>query len=666
MKTNKKLKPFRCALLIFAIFFIPISSNAQGKLLLLGGGSETTNGWSDSAFLWALSQVNSKKVVVISYDAPTSYIKDRFKTLGAAYTRNFQINSVSTANLQSTYDTLISYDIIFLKGGDQKNYYLTYKNTKTLEALQWVYNNGGLLAGTSAGTAILSSISFTAENGSVYPDECIQNPQLSYIVLKNDFLSTLPDYIFDSHFIERGRLARLAAFMANWYFNHGALIKGIGVDDKTAIGISSNGIGHVMGTAAVAILENINTSNPYGAMPGMLRANAIKYRQLIHGCNYNFNTGVVTGLSSLIQTSNNNVSGDYIVLLSGSDVISENYPMLTHLINNIGTPNDSILIITDDTLSSANSINTYLNNNGASNTAIFSANTANQINVAFTNAINSAKKIIICDIEYPAIMNFINGGSNGALLIGKMKTPDMLTAFVGDNSRYAGKSIVHKYDVSGASYYGEMEVEHGLNLLQHTAIIPKAYLSSTSLYENTISALPYAMVKDSLTYGIWLMRNSFVKYYTNGSNQGFFQHVSGSYPAVILKNQSTYCGLANMFFNPPRNIAGFESMIMTFLGSGEELRVDTSSSVTISKHSNKSRCIQIFPNPAKENLHIEFPNKNNYIEIISITGYNIYSSFSKNYTISIPLNQYTNGLYFLKITNVEDKSVNLTKFIIDK
>lgn len=671
-KTNKdmapktNLKPFRKISILFFALISVLFSNAQGKLLLMGGGSETTNGWSDSAFLWALSQVNNKKVVVISYDAPSNYIKDRFKALGAAYSRNFQINSVSSANLQSTYDTIISYDIVFLKGGDQANYYETYKNTLTQQALQWVYNNGGLLAGTSAGTAILSSIVFTAENGSVYPDECIQNPQLSYIVLKNDFLSTLPDYIFDSHFIERGRLGRLAAFMANWYFNHSVLIKGIGVDDKTAIGITANGIGHVMGTAAVTILSNLNHSNPYGAMPGQLRANAIQYRQLLHGCNYNFNTGDVSGLSNYINTSNNNVSGNYTILLSGSDIISENYPMLNHLINNIGTTTDSILIFTDDTLSTANSINTYLNNNGATFTTIFSANSGNQTSSTFATAINSAKKILICDIEYPYFMDFINGGSNGTLLKSKMQTTGITTAFMGDNSRFAGKSIVHKYDISGASYYGEMEVNQGLNLLQHTAVIPKTYLSSTDLYENTISALPYAMVTDSLTYGIWIMRNSFVKYYVNENNQGYFKHFGGSYPTIVLKNQGTFCDLANMFFNPPRNIAGFESMIMTFLGEGEEIRVDTASSVNINKLHNGTNYIKLFPNPAIDHLNINFSGNNNEIEIYAITGRLIYKTTFKNTTAIIPLNRFSNGLYIIKTINLEDKSYEWNKFIIKK
>src|SRR5690606_14385596 len=131
-------------------------------------------------------------------------------------------------------------------------YYNNYKDTKTTQAVVDKFQEGGVIAGTSAGMAILSGVVFTAENGSVYPDEALQDFTDTGITLADDFLPLFPGYLFDSHFTERGRIGRLLPFMGNWYINRGKKITGIGVDDRTAICIDENKNGYVFGTGSVS------------------------------------------------------------------------------------------------------------------------------------------------------------------------------------------------------------------------------------------------------------------------------------------------------------------------------------------------------------------------------------------------------------------------------
>ena len=97
---------------------------AQGHLLVVGGGSEKQGGWSDAPYSWAVEKSQNKRVAVITYDSnPTSWLPNYFISLGASEAKNFVIPNTATANLQETYDSLVTYNVIFFKGGNQWNYY---------------------------------------------------------------------------------------------------------------------------------------------------------------------------------------------------------------------------------------------------------------------------------------------------------------------------------------------------------------------------------------------------------------------------------------------------------------------------------------------------------------------------------------------------------------
>ena len=200
---------------IYLILFLIVTGltlvKAQGKLLIVGGGSEKNgqSSWSTPAYRWA---AEGKTVAVIGME--TGSLAPYFKNqCGAARAKEFAIATSDSANSQNTYDTLVSYEVIFFRGGDQYDYYTLYKDTKLQDAVNFVFNEGGTIGGTSAGMHILSSIIFTAENGTVYPYECIENPNNQYVTLANDFFDFVPDFIFDTHFAER---AALAVWLDSW------------------------------------------------------------------------------------------------------------------------------------------------------------------------------------------------------------------------------------------------------------------------------------------------------------------------------------------------------------------------------------------------------------------------------------------------------------------
>lgn len=544
-------------LLAWLLLRMSVTVFSQGKILIVGGGTENYNDWSNLPYTWAVNQSANKKVAVVSYTSESTWLPNYFISLGAVAAKNFVINSVSVANSQATYDSLMAYDVIFFRGGDQRNYYLTYKNTKTRDAITDKFNNGGVIAGTSAGLAILSGVIYTAEGSTAYPDDCLKNIFHSSITLKNDFLQIMPGYLFDSHFIERGRLTRLLAFMARWKNDYHEDLIGVGVDDMTAFGIDrtnpQNTMGYAWGTAAV----NIYRGGELGHQNNKLYCKDVSSTQLLHGCSINLNTFEVAGFNSQMSVQNTNETGDYTLLLSGSDPVSENAEFINHLVSSVGVPSDPILIFTGSSTTLANSYMQAFLNAGATTVNVGQAISANLNNPALEAMINQAEKFVFIGNTYQTLYDFVLAASgNGLLLKQRIKATDAKVAFVGDNSRMAGVQTVSDNYItnSGASFYGQLSFNPGLNLLSTMVIIPNTYLYSTTYYENTTSALPYGILSRQVYRGVWLTVKNFMKYYKDGTES--FIKVYGESPGMVLTSRQNAFDLnAQLFRN--RQVGGF-------------------------------------------------------------------------------------------------------------
>ena len=125
----------RCYRVICVLFLlIPWIVAAQGSIVLVGGGSEGVGDWSDAPYKWIVDHAPNKRVAVISYAEEDDWIPNYFVSLGASAAVNIKITSRAVADLQGTYDALMTFDAFFFKGGDQSIYYREYKGTKTMQA----------------------------------------------------------------------------------------------------------------------------------------------------------------------------------------------------------------------------------------------------------------------------------------------------------------------------------------------------------------------------------------------------------------------------------------------------------------------------------------------------------------------------------------------------
>lgn len=632
----------------------------QGKIVLIGGGSEDENGWSNIPYRWAVENSVNKKVAVISYSDETEFIPDYFKSLGAAEAINIRFNSKAQADQQIMYDSLMKYDVFFFKGGDQSYYYKYFKNTKTAQAITDKFAQGGVMSGTSAGMAILSGVIFTAEKNSVYPDEAMNDFRSSNITLADDLTTLLPGFIGDSHFTERGRVGRMFAFLANWHSRKNIWITGIGVDDRTALCIDASNHGYVYGSGSVSFFSTNNISAFQDEKPV---ADSIAVIQLLHGHTIDLSTlSIIEGPEDPIITEGERETGTYAVLLSGSDELNTNKDFLDEFQNH-GDASDSIILVT-----SSSSLNPFITELQARNLKFVVLETKSENNadekLELRNAIRKSKKILFVKNNDASLFQFLNGGKTGALLKNHLFRNEILSGFVGQDSRYAGKTFVtnHLGNLYNA-YYGDLNFTKGLALLRSSFVMPDTWKESTTdFYENTTASVPYAMIADTIRYGIYLNRKSFLKF-DQELSENYFE-ARGEYSTPILINKGTLGEFASQPVNSSgdvRDYAGFSEMHYALLNGNKRLKGGMTAIsadpdyefeyLVTNIGEESSEKITFFPNPTQGILKLaasqnEFPAE---ITVTDVMGRIVLARKIPNSNEQLDLSHVANGFYHVRI-----------------
>jgi cyanophycinase len=241
-------------------YFVVGSSNDVVKTttagtVLMGGGTDV-----DAAFQWMIGKSGGGDFVVIratGTDAYNPYIYglgtvDSVETLiittrtGAA--DPFVVNKIRNA------------EAVWIAGGDQSDYINLWKGTPVADAINYVANTKHApVGGTSAGLAVLGQFIYAAQTGSVTSSQALADPFHRYISLDRDFvqIANLTGVITDSHFVTRDRLGRLVAFIARILKNGWASdVKGVGIDEATAMLVNPDGSATRVGSGAVYFLRS--------------------------------------------------------------------------------------------------------------------------------------------------------------------------------------------------------------------------------------------------------------------------------------------------------------------------------------------------------------------------------------------------------------------------
>ncbi len=639
-------------LLLFGL--ATLAQSIPGKLMLVGGGSESAGGWSDEPYAWAVSESSIKRVAIIGVSNDVSeWLPNYFmNSCGAIYARNFVVPNQSAANQQQLYDSLVTYDVVFFRGGDQYDYYSRYKHTVLQDAVSEIFINGGVIAGTSAGLHILSGVLFTARYGTVYPEEALENPYNQYMTLADDFFGFMPEMIFESHTAERARFARVMGFMGRWNLDGNATPLGVAVDDKTAFCINSDLSGKTYGTGAVAIIQ-AGENNNFRLSGQKLLADNLLVSQLIHQTEIDLNTMEVTGYENMIENEGSETYG-IPLWLSGSDDLTDNQELILDFCN-FGQNSDSLILITNQENGGVSNLVAQLVNQGCK-VEVVEANPLNGNDQIIRQKLSAWKKIVFYQNEYLKLMDFMQGTPNGMLLMEQMTNGHKQVALIGGDSRFAGKIAVVNYAQEYASYDGLLDLKSGLGLLQNMIVIPNTFSQAID-NENAATGIPFAMIAENLGFGLWLSEGNYARFLANDQNYELL--VSGDFPGILAINNNTFGRITDqsaVSSGRPRNIAGFDRLTYKLLDSTTPFVIDLTNNIS----ENDVQKFLPYPNPATTSLYLP--------GYLAGKVFHIFDSSGKTQLMgvvgaggTIDINTLSAGCFLLKIS-IENNYFNVFKF----
>jgi cyanophycinase len=269
------LVPFTLAL--FALVFVdrgPLrdgDDTPRGLVVAEGGGSASAP-WAEIATRRMVAHARER--LGLDDDAPcrvailggeSRRMREHFEAAGAdeVLELGFATTDEERAKLASTH-------VVWMVGGDQSRYVESWNDTPVEAHMERLWLEGGAIGGSSAGCAVLGRWVYDASVGSLDEQEALANGAHEELTLRDDFLALVPGVLFDTHFTERGRLARLATMFTHLAARDETLLA-IGMDDRTALLVDAvNGRAEVIGDGSATVLfadERTRAKKPRDGRP---------------------------------------------------------------------------------------------------------------------------------------------------------------------------------------------------------------------------------------------------------------------------------------------------------------------------------------------------------------------------------------------------------------
>ncbi len=288
------------------------NESVYNKYIALAGGKTNAKIGIIPAASGNLKSSNNFKKDLIGYGVPESQIKIlEIAVVDDSKTKDVDESKwIENANKVEMATQIKDLNAIWFVGGDQTR--ITKAMLKTdgsqtlaLKAIWELYQNGGVIGGSSAGAAIMSNPMIAGGNslGAInsgfttkYVDE---NDQLNGPVYLEKGLGFFPYSIVDQHFDARARLGRLTA--ASWEYKK-LSTKAYGVDENTAMIFNeATKLIEVAGAGGVTVINVANAIKDNNLKQLAIKNVSLSF--LSPGDQYNIETGKLTISTSKDETN---------------------------------------------------------------------------------------------------------------------------------------------------------------------------------------------------------------------------------------------------------------------------------------------------------------------------------------------------------------------------
>jgi cyanophycinase len=202
-----------------------------------------------------------------------------FERLGVEEVRVVDTASRNAASDPNAIEIIEQATGIFFTGGNQARITECLKDTPLDAVLHKRFSEGVVIAGTSAGAAMMPDTM-------IVEGESESHPKLETVRMDRG-MGFFPGVVIDQHFAQRGRLGRLLSAVAQQ-----PAVLGFGIDENTAIVINTHEV-EVIGESSVTIVDVSNLT--HNNVDELLRDEplalcGVKLHILPHGYRFNLET----------------------------------------------------------------------------------------------------------------------------------------------------------------------------------------------------------------------------------------------------------------------------------------------------------------------------------------------------------------------------------------
>lgn len=275
-------------LLFSLIIFLLLShlqfSQTKGKLVIVGGVQTTE---IVKKFVELAGGTNAKIIVIPNAGSePERWSKvqvEEFEEFGAK--ADYLLFTRETADDRVNLDKMDWANAVFFLGGDQSDLTRDMLGTKLLEKVFDIYNNGGVVGGSSAGAAVMSEVMITG-NELVNKDsnDAFITIEKGNVEVKQGF-GFLKNSIVDQHFLKRKRHNRTISAL----IEHPHLF-GIAIDESTGIIVYPDETFEVIGSYQVLVYDLTSAKDIREDKNGNLGITDMKLQVLIAGDKFDMKT----------------------------------------------------------------------------------------------------------------------------------------------------------------------------------------------------------------------------------------------------------------------------------------------------------------------------------------------------------------------------------------
>jgi cyanophycinase len=223
-----------------------MAKKKPGRLIIIGGGEKKDE--ERTILKEVARQANGGKLVVVTVatEEPEEVWKEYreiFKKLGVKKLEHLDVRIREEATSPERYKLLEGAKVVFFTGGDQLKITSQLGDSAVYQNIEKIYQEGGTIAGTSAGASVMSETMLVSGDGE-------QSHQIGKLLAMAPGLGFIHNVVVDQHFAERGRLGRLLGAIAQ---NPRHL--GMGIDENTAVIVHGQESLEVIGRGAVYVLD---------------------------------------------------------------------------------------------------------------------------------------------------------------------------------------------------------------------------------------------------------------------------------------------------------------------------------------------------------------------------------------------------------------------------